>query len=250
MAAVTCLTLTLVTLVTLVTGSAVQFSVGDVNVDMQAYGTMALTRLNGTDIREDLEYSRIVVKATEISVLNSAGQIASHVFQKTRSQEFTIDTWEGKQYGGLGATGRRISARSLGDLTGHIDLDLSVFTAKGELQGQKVNVEDAVIAVKIYNVTKCTSCSDATLVEMKMQITGKSGLETGISRDRKGNNEFTDISIPAGASIIVSNMVSKAFLYFSSNFQICTTRAKTIHQLSDYRGQLTATDTAFETSLC
>ena len=201
---------------TLTSANVVTFSIGDVNAELQTWGTVSFERSNET---VDLDYSRFTMRVSEVSVLDkSEAVLASHPFKMER-QEYTIDKWEGAKFMGLKAGARRLFSGPLGDLSGFVDVFVYLFTQGGHIDfikedyGEEVNVDDALVVIKLDNVTKCSSCDKAAFVDLKIEITTKSQLGMRAVTQKKDAGSLEIVHIPASAGIFLGNKVSTVFIF-------------------------------------
>ena len=202
-------------LATMNDASVMQYSIGDVYVEMQSWGTIVVGRYNGSNIFcHDLEYSRLKLKPLQISLLDAGHNvISSHDFASERSQEFQIDQWEGAKYDRLGASGRRLSTLSLGDLSGQLHFATYIFTEGGKLETisldyhQDVSTTDILFEVSISNVTRCPKCHGAEFVELHIQVMGGANDLPQVMMKDLGDIQLDNIHIPSSAFITASNMV-------------------------------------------
>lgn len=203
---VTLICLTFLTLMTLTYANSVTFSIGDVSAELQSWGTVSFERGNDT---VDLEYSRFTTRVSEVSVLDSSQAVlASHPF-KMEKQEYQIDKWEGTNFMDLKAGARRLFSGPIGALSGFVDVFVYLFTQGGPVDfikedyDQNVQVDDALIVVKLDNITKCSVCDKAAFVDLRIEFTTKSKMGMRAITQEKSGVEI--LHIPASSGIFLGN---------------------------------------------
>ena len=203
------------TLISLTSASVMQYSIGDVYVELQTWGTIVIGRFNGSDVfQHDLEYSRLKIKPLEISLLNAGHNVlASHKFDSSRYQGFSLSSWEGAKYDNLGASGRRLSSVALGDLSGHLNFSTYIFTEGGKLTSisedyhQHVDATNILVELTFDKLTHCQGCGEAAFVDLRLQVSGGLDVQTQVTMTVQNNIQLDVIHIPASAFITVSNKV-------------------------------------------
>lgn len=199
--------------------SVLEFSIKDIFVELQTWGTVTMGRynVNATDFFDrHIEGSFVTFDIKEIRTLDSSHSIINRYnLRDMKSRLFTITRWQGSEYGLLGASGRSMTAVNSGGLPGSIQIKAYIFTEDGTVHHEtfkyQVKVGDVLFDVELTNTTKCSSCEDIYFIEMVVGIKGSNGLPENVHLVDDSN---TNIEVPGSAVFHLTNLVSKVYYTF------------------------------------